>query len=70
MNEIEKRKEKAESICIQCQGIGYNYHNKYYVKCVLCKGELLINKIKIAEILSSNQIPFISKKNSFINSNF
>ena len=40
------------SLCIQCQGIGYNKYNNFYVKCVLCKGELFIKKTKIVKILS------------------
>ena len=39
------------SLCIQCQGSGYNKFNNFYVKCVLCKGTLFIKKIKIANIL-------------------
>lgn len=41
----------ALSLCIQCQGSGYNKFNNFYVKCVLCKGTLFIKKIKIANIL-------------------
>jgi len=55
--EKEREKEKENnnnySLCIQCQGIGYIKHNDFYVKCVLCRGDLLIKKYTISKILGN-----------------
>lgn len=50
---MEKESNKGYTLCIQCQGIGYIKHGDYYVKCVLCKGELFIKKKTIVEILGN-----------------
>lgn len=44
---------KNKTICIHCQGIGYNKYNNYYIKCVLCKGNIYIDKFIVAKILGT-----------------
>ena len=50
---MEKENNYNYTLCIQCQGIGYIRHNDFYVKCVLCKGDLLIKKYTISKILGN-----------------
>ena len=50
---MEKENYNNYSLCIQCQGIGYIKHNDFYVKCVLCRGDLLIKKNTISKILGN-----------------
>jgi excinuclease UvrABC ATPase subunit len=46
----------AETLCIQCQGLGkvlvnQNNKNGQYVTCTLCNGELMIKSKTVADIL-------------------
>ena len=50
---MEKETNKGYSLCIHCQGIGYIKHKDFYVKCVLCKGELFIKKNTIVNIFGN-----------------
>ena len=51
-----KKIHTSETLCIQCQGWGKVPYNKNikegkYVDCTTCKGELLIDTNKVANIL-------------------
>ena len=59
----------AETLCIHCQGWGKvleNQNNKKgkYVDCNTCKGELIVNSKKVADILGKCEPQ--KQSNSFI----
>jgi hypothetical protein len=59
----------AETLCIHCQGWGKvleNQNNKKgkYVDCKTCKGELIVNSNKVADILGKCEPQ--KQSNSFI----
>jgi hypothetical protein len=59
----------AETLCIHCQGWGKvleNQNNKTgkYVDCKTCKGELIVNSKKVADILGKCEPQ--QQSNSFI----
>lgn len=45
---------KYMAICIQCQGIGFIIGETKYTKCVMCDGNIYVDKSKIASILGRN----------------
>lgn len=45
---------KYMAICIQCQGIGFIKNKNNYIKCIMCGGDIYVNKSKIAKTLSRN----------------